>query len=140
MTTTATEFVLADFLAPLPASQQQDCLTLCQLLQQLTGSKPRLWAGKMVGFGQYHYRYASGREGDTFLLGFAVSKTGLTLYAGCELQVDAEIIARLGKVKLAKSCLYLKQLADVDLSVLTPLLQANCQRLQQLYPTMQQKE
>lgn len=134
MTTTATDFVLTDFLAPLSPVLQQDCLTLCQLLQQLTQSEPRLWAGKMVGFGQYHYRYASGREGDAFLLGFAVSKTGLTLYVGCEIPTDPAWLAQLGKAKLGKSCLYLKKLADVDLAVLTPLLQANCRHLQQLYP------
>ncbi|NJL95489.1 MAG: DUF1801 domain-containing protein [Anaerolineae bacterium] len=102
--------------------KKADSLALVELMRQATGHEPRLW-GNIVGFGQYHYKYASGREGDAFLAGFAPRKGNLTLYimAGFE-QYDA-LLARLGKFKTGKACLYLKKLADVDMDVLRELVQ-----------------
>jgi hypothetical protein len=103
--------------------RRKDALTLLKLMAAATGEKPTMWGASMVGFGAYHYRYASGREGDSFRLGFASRKAGLTLYL-VGLADYAEIVARLGKTKQAKGCLTIRSLADVDEDVLVELLAA----------------
>jgi len=114
------------FIAQVPdATKRADSETLIAMMGEVTGEPPVLW-GTMVGFGQYHYRYASGHEGDTFLIGFAPRKAAFSLYLmGCSEDADAPeitaLLARLGKHRMAKACLYVKRLADIDLSVLEEL-------------------
>ena len=99
-------------------ARRAECLALVGLMREATGLEPRLWGGSMVGFGSYHYKYASGHEGDSFLVGFAPRKKELTLYFMGGLEPQRESLAKLGKHKTGKGCLYLKRLADADLGVL----------------------
>jgi len=102
--------------------KRQDCFTILELMKQVTQTEPKMWGDSIVGFGSYHYKYASGREGDWFLTGFSPRKQNLTLYimAGFE-QYDA-LLEKLGKFKTGKSCLYIKKIEDVDLPTLRELV------------------
>ena len=104
------------------AQKQQDCRTLMAMMQEATGAAPRMWGDAIVGFGHYHYKYASGREGDWFLTGFSPRKQNLTLYIMAGFDNYDALLARLGKHSIGKSCLYVKRLADVDMPVLTELV------------------
>lgn len=114
-----------------PEARAQDCRALSALMQRISGHPARLW-GRMVGFGQHHYVYESGREGDTFEIGFASGAGGkgdLTLYLdlGAQGASVEPLLARLGKHRLGKGCVYLKRLSDVDLAVLEDLCTAAVQ-------------
>jgi hypothetical protein len=95
-------------------TRRKDCETLVKLMSKATGQKPVMWGPGIVGFGSYHYKYASGHEGDACLVGFSPRKTDLTLYIQPGLHRYPDLLKRLGKYKSGKSCLYLKSLADVD--------------------------
>lgn len=103
------------------AERRRDCETLVKMMRKATGEKPVLWA-TMIGFGDYHYKYESGREGDCFLIGFASRKPNLVLYIMNWETEGKSRLARLGKHKLGKCCLYIRRLADVDLKVLESLI------------------
>ncbi len=110
------------YLAAIPDEQRrEECRVIAEMMQRATKTKPQMW-GSMIGFGSYHYKYPSGREGDWFLTGFAPRKKALTLYimAGF-VQYDA-LLEKLGKYRTGKSCLYIKRLDDVDLEVLEELI------------------
>lgn len=117
----------ADFLtAMVPDDQRRtDCFTLIGLMQEATGCEPIMWGPSIVGFGKYHYKYASGREGDWMVTGFSPRKNDLTLYIMPGFDRYAELMTKLGKHKTGKSCLYLKRLADVDLKILKQLIDAS---------------
>jgi hypothetical protein len=105
-------------------SRRSDCLTVLEMMRAATGAEAVMWGSSIVGFGSYHYRYASGREGDWMLVGFSPRKNDLTLYLTCGTERFKEQLPRLGKYKTSGgSCLYLKKLADVDLTVLKELIQ-----------------
>ena len=112
------------------AQQRADALRVLEIMKEVTGKPPRMWGPTMVGFGEYHYVYASGHEGDTFLTGFSPRKGALTLYfmAGLEERFAAQL-KKLGKVKTSKGCLYIKKLADVDLAVLREMIKENVAHL-----------
>jgi hypothetical protein len=102
---------------------RKDCQEIVRMMQEITGEKPVMWAGTMVGFGTYHYKYASGREGDAFLTGFSPRKQNLTLYVICDHKRMPELLAKLGgKFKTSKACLYIKKLDDIDRSALRELI------------------
>ena len=110
------------YLAAIPDEQrQEECQVIAEMMQRATKAKAQMW-GSMIGFGSYHYKYPTGREGDWFLTGFAPRKKALTLYimAGF-VQYDA-LLEKLGKYRTGKSCLYIKRLDDVDLEVLEELI------------------
>ena len=102
--------------------QRTDSEALLTLMAPITGKPARMWGDAMVGFGSYHYTYASGREGDWFVLGFSPRKGSLSLYVMSGFEPLQAELARLGKHKLGKACLYIKRLADVDRDVLETLL------------------
>lgn len=91
-------------------------------MQEVTGAEPRLWGSSIVGFGDYHYKYESGREGDWFVTGFSPRKQNLTLYIMAGFDNYDQLLSRLGKYKTGKSCLYINKLDDVDLDVLKELV------------------
>lgn len=114
---------LEQFLAAVQSDEARaECVDLATMMRKAEGSEPKLWAGKMLGFGDFHYRYASGHEGDTFVVGFAHRKTGFSIYLGCGLQGSGELLGKLGKHKTGVGCLYLRRLADVDRGVLKKLI------------------
>jgi hypothetical protein len=102
--------------------RRQDCQALVALMRQITGEEPRMWGPSIVGFGSYHYRYESGHEGDSCLIGFASRKQDLALYLHLGAPEVNELLPRLGKHKAGKGCLNLKRLADVDASVLEDMI------------------
>lgn len=102
--------------------KREDAFAILALMQEITGEPPKLWGSSIIGFGSYHYKYASGHEGDACLTGFSPRKQNLVLYilAGFD-QYDA-LMAKLGKYKTGKSCLYINKLADIDQTVLRELV------------------
>ena len=114
-------------------TRREDCRTLLRIMKRVAGAEPRMWGPSMVGFGSYHYKYASGREGDWFLTGFAPRKQDLTLYLMSGFGGHEKLMSRLGKYKTGKSCLYVKRLADIDLAVLEQLVSASVKHTKQMY-------
>jgi hypothetical protein len=102
--------------------RRADAEALLRIFRRATGEKPVMWGSSIVGFGKYHYRYASGREGDMCLAGFSPRSTALVLYALSGAKEEKALLARLGAFKLGKACLYLKRLEDVDTKVLEELV------------------
>ena len=109
--------------------RKADCLTIAALMEKLSGSKPKMWGDSIVGFGDYHYKYASGREGDWFLVGFSPRKQNLTLYIMGYLEFYTDVLEGLGKFKHGKGCLYIKNLEDIDMDVLETLIVTSIKRL-----------
>jgi len=103
-------------------TRRSDAKELVQLMQRASGEKPELWGTSIVGFGSYHYRYDSGREGDTPLIGFSPRKTALVLYSMLGHSEAKALLAKLGKHSTGKGCLYIKKLSDVDRNVLETLI------------------
>jgi hypothetical protein len=101
--------------------KRADSFEVLKLLKEVTKEEPRMWGNSIVGFGEYHYKYKTGREGDWFLIGFSPRKQYLTLYIMSGFDRYDEILAKLGKYKTGKSCLYLKRLSDVNTETLTVL-------------------
>lgn len=106
--------------------RRQDCLELLAMMEEISGEPATMWGGSIVGFGKYRYRYASGRSGTWFRVGFASRKNALTLYFMLALDQQGELLSALGKHKRGKGCLYIKKLADVDGEVLRELIRASC--------------
>jgi hypothetical protein len=124
--TKRTEASVDDFIAGIADEQRrEDCRTLLAMMKRVTKAPPKMWGASMVGFGSYRYRYASGREGDWFLAGFSPRKQDLTVYVLAGFEDYPELMARLGKYRTGKSCLYLKRLSDVDAAVLEKLIAAS---------------
>ncbi len=113
--------------------KRRDCLDLAKMMTQITGRDPVMWGGRMVGFGSYHYRYDSGREGDWFVTGFAPRKRDLTIYIMPGFDEHGELLKKLGKHKSGKSCLYVKKLADVDVSLLKTLVEKSVRQMHEIY-------
>ena len=112
-----------EFLNTLTEEQKrQDAFTLLGLMKEVTNADPKLWGSNIVGFGDYHYKYASGREGDWFVTGFSPRKQNLTLYVMGGFASQSALLDRLGKHKLGKGCLYINKLKDIDLITLQELL------------------
>lgn len=102
--------------------RKADALVINEMMTRITGEKPTMWGPTMVGFGQYHYKYDSGREGDMFLTGFSPRKANLVLYIMPGYGQFDDVMARLGKFKTGKACLYINKLDDIDLDVLERLI------------------
>jgi hypothetical protein len=102
--------------------KRADSEAILALMREVTGEEPAMWGDSIVGFGSYHYKYASGREGEWFLTGFSPRKRTLTLYIMAGFKAYEPLLKRLGKFKTGKSCLYINSLEDVDREVLRELL------------------
>lgn len=105
------------------AGKRQDCFTVLKLMEEVTGEKATMWGSSIVGFGSYHYKYASGREGDSPLVGFSPRKQNLTLYVLTDFEGEDELMQKLGKYTTGKVCLYVKRLTDIDMGVLRELVE-----------------
>ena len=113
---------VATFLAGIKDEQKRtDCLSVLELMQELTGEPAVMWGKELVGFGRFHYRGKT-TEGDWFHVGFSPRKQNLTLYLHCELEKQGALLDKLGKHKIGKSCLYIKKLEDVHLRTLKKLI------------------
>lgn len=109
--------------------KRDDSFYLVKLMSRITQADPVMWGSSIVGFGAYHYKYASGREGDWFLSGFSPRKQALSLYLMSGLSRHSETLQKLGKYKTGKGCLYVKKLEDVDLDILTKLIEESVAHL-----------
>jgi hypothetical protein len=103
-------------------TRREDCLAVIDIMRAVTKEEPRMWGSSIVGFGRYHYKYESGREGDWMITGFSPRKGDLTLYLMGGFDKVPDLMQRLGKYKTGKGCLYIKKLADVDVDVLRKLV------------------
>ncbi len=103
-------------------TKRRDCKTLLGIMERITKHPPKMWGSSIVGFGSYHYKYASGREGDWFVTGFSPRKQNLTLYIMSGFRRYGGLLEKLGNYKTGKSCLYIKRLDDVDRKVLEQLI------------------
>lgn len=107
--------------------KRADSQAIIKLMKQVTREEPKMWGGSMVGFGRYHYKYDSGREGDWFITGFSPRKQNLTLYIMPGFDKYESLMEQLGKHKTGKGCLYIKKLEDVDKKVLKELINQSFQ-------------
>ncbi|UWQ49144.1 DUF1801 domain-containing protein [Leisingera caerulea] len=117
-----------------PARKAAEAQQLDALFRRVSGFEPRLWGPSIIGYGRYHYRYASGREGDFLATGFSPRKARHSIYIMPGYQDYGAILSRLGKHKLGKSCLYVNKLADIDLEVLAELIRAGLKDLNAIWP------
>ena len=125
---------VALFLSSVEEEQKrEDCHSLLEMMQEITQAPPNMWGTSIVGFGEYHYKYKSGREGDWFLTGFAPRKKALTLYLMCDISHDGLDFDGLGKYKKGKGCLNIKRLSDVDKDVLKRIIKDSIKIIEQKY-------
>lgn len=117
-----------------PASKRRDAEKLDQLFRAITGFQPVMWGPSIIGYGQYHYTYDSGRTGDFLATGFSPRKARHSIYIMPGYADYSDILARLGKHKMGKSCLYVNKLADINLDVLTELIRAGLSDLDKKWP------
>lgn len=134
--TKKTDASVAAFIRAIPdARVRADCKAVAALMEMVTKAKPKMWGTSIVGFGTYHYTYASGREGDWPICAFSPRKAALTLYIMAGFEKYDALMAKLGTFKTGKSCLYLKRLADVDARVLEALVKESVAYMKRKYPT-----
>jgi len=132
--TTPTKVSPSAFLSALPdEAQRRDAKALHKLLRRVTGKRATMWGTSIVGYGKYDYTYESGREGTSLRIGFSPRKGKLVVYIMPGYTDHSAILARLGKHKIGKSCLYIRRLSDVDLDVLEELAQAGWQDMAERY-------
>lgn len=112
--------------------KRNDCFEILKIMKQVTKEEPKMWGASIVGFGSYHYKGASGREGDWMLTGFSPRKQNLTLYLMSGFETHADLLKKLGKFTTSVGCLYIKKLDDVDKKVLKELVTASVKRMKQL--------
>ncbi len=108
--------------------RREDGFAILEMMRQITGLEPEMWGPSIIGFGDYHYQYASGREGDIFLVGFAPRKQNLSLYLESGFEEHERLLAKLGKHRRSVACLYINKLADLDLDVLRELIDESFKR------------
>lgn len=101
--------------------KKADSFRLIELMQEWSDSEPKMWGPSIIGFGNYHYKYASGHEGDAPVLAFSPRKTALTFYVYSNTEKSEALLANLGKFKMSKACIYVKKLSDIDTDVLKEL-------------------
>ena len=132
--TTQNESDVNAFLAAVENPRRRaDAGQLLALMQEVTGEPPKMWGPSIVGFGKYHYRYASGREGDSLVVGFSPRKQNLVIYIMPGFSDYDELLGRLGKFRTGRSCLYGNKLDDVDLGLLEQLVRESVEEMKRRY-------
>ena len=123
MKTKQTEASVEDFLNLIEDNQKrEDCFEIVKMMKLVTKKEPKMWGPSIIGFGSYHYKYESGREGDSLQIGFSPRKQNITLYILLGANHENPLLQKLGKHSTGKGCLYIKRLADVDKKVLQELI------------------
>lgn len=134
--TQPTKVSVTDFINSIDDREKRsDARKVAAMMRRATGKRARMWGTSIVGFGTYHYKYASGREGDFFLTGFSFRKQALTVYIMAGFSRFDRLMKKLGKHKKGKSCLYVKRLADVDQGVLEQLINESVKFMRKNYET-----
>ena len=126
-----------EFIAAFADTEQkrQDSYGLIKLMQKVSGHEPYMWGPSIIGFGSYHYKYASGHEGDAPMLGFSPRKAAISLYVFTGLQEHRNLLDNLGKFKMGKACIYIKRLSDIDEKVLIKVMKESIRYLKATYST-----
>jgi len=133
--TTENNASVTDFLNTIDDAQKQtDCKELIKVFQEISDCKPKMWGSSIIGFGTYHYKYDSGREGDFMRVGFSPRKNAVTLYIMDGFTKRPELMDKLGKFKTGKSCLYIKKLDDIDREVLKEVVESSVAYMDEKYP------
>ncbi|HEY6597727.1 MAG TPA: DUF1801 domain-containing protein [Pseudomonadales bacterium] len=131
---------VAKHIAALPnEAQRKDCRALVRLMRRVTSEKPRLWGPNIVGFGSYHYKYASGREGDSALAAFAARGREIVVYVFASGPDQEARLRRLGRHRMGKSCLYIRTLDDVDVDVLEQVVAGSVAEVKRRYDAAEPK-
>jgi Domain of unknown function (DU1801) len=115
------------------AGRRRDCLDLAAMMGRITGEKPAMWGPSIVGFGSYHYTYDSGHEGDACVTGFSSRKDAISVYLVASGPDQEKLLARLGKHKMGKACLYIKRMSDIDPKVLEELIAGSVGEVRRRY-------
>jgi hypothetical protein len=113
---------------------RKDCYTIIKIMKSITKEEPKMWGPSIIGFGTYHYKYASGREGDICISGFSPRKQNLTIYLEPGFEKQKALLEKLGKHKTSKVCLYIKSLKDVDVKILKELISNSVNGLKEKNP------
>lgn len=113
--------------------RKEDCLKIHRMMQEITDHEGSMWGDSIVGYGSYHYKYESGREGDWFQAGFSNRKQSISIYIMSGFSDYDDLLSELGKHKTGKSCLYIKKLDDIDVSILRKMLETSVKFIQQKY-------
>lgn len=116
-----------------PEWKRKDAFVLLELLQKITYEKPVMWGESLIGFGSYHYKYESGREGDWFLAGFSPRKQNMTVYIMGGFENQTDLLEKLGKHKKSTGCLYFKKISDIDISVLKQMVLLSIETVKKRY-------
>ena len=113
-----------DFINAVESEQKRkDAFEILEMIKKITKEKPKMWGSSIIGFGDVRYKYASGREGDWFKVGFSPRKASISMYLmGCDINRKADLLAKLGKHKTGKGCLYINKLTDIDKNILKELI------------------
>jgi len=112
--------------------KREDSFKILKIMKQITKAEPKMWGTSMIGFGNYHYKYASGREGDWFLTGFSPRKQNISLYIMTDINKHKELLGKLGKHTTGKGCLYINKLDDVDTKILKELIITSVKKLKKM--------
>ncbi|MBT7611022.1 MAG: DUF1801 domain-containing protein [Bacteriovoracaceae bacterium] len=113
---------------------KKDCKVIQKLMTEVTGKRPKIWGSSIIGYGEYHYTYASGREGDWPITGFSPRKSNLTIYVMPGFKDYKSELKKLGKHKIGSSCLYIKKIDDIDLKILKKILKSSVVTMRKKYP------
>ncbi len=116
------------------AKKREDAYRLLDIFTETTGYEAKMWGPSIIGFGSYHYKYASGHEGDAPLVGFSPRKAKISLYLTCGDENRARLLEQFGKHTTGKSCVYVNKVADIDVDVLKTLIVESIKFLQEMYP------
>lgn len=134
--TTETENSIVDFINNIDdEAKRNDAFEIAKIMEEVTHFKPKLWGPSIIGFGSYHYKYASGREGDAPLVAFSPRKAAISLYIHTAPEKREELLSKLGKHKSAKGCIYIKKLSDIDIENLKSMISLSLENLKKLYPS-----
>lgn len=133
--TKPTEQSVPEFIEEFANTEQkkQDSYELLELMEKFSGHKPKMWGPSIIGFGKYHYKYASGHEGDAPLIGFSPRKSAISLYVFTGLDKHKHLLEDLGKFKMGKACIYVKKLSDIDKKQLEKLMTETMKYMQSKY-------
>ncbi len=128
--TKQTNASVKQFLNQIPdETRREDCFQIAQLMQEITGSEPKMWGASIVGFDSYHYKYASGHEGEWPITGFSPRKQDLTIYIMPGFPERDDLMEQLGKHRTGKSCLYIKRLSDIHMPTLKKLIRLSVKNM-----------
>lgn len=114
--------------------RRDDCKMVMDIMERVTGERPKMWGTSIIGFGRYHYKYESGREGDMMVIGLSPRKQALTIYIINGFAEYDDLMNKLGKFRTGKSCLYMNKLEDIDLKILERLIEASVKFVKMKYP------